>query len=315
MDRPGINTFGGIALILSCLLSLMQVGGLTAQAQCPSTGVAVQVLGSGGPRAGSDRASSSYLVWVDGRARVMVDAGGGSFVRFGESGARLADLGLLAISHVHPDHTSGLPGLLWLSDMARAQPLPLVGPSGAGDFPEITSFLGRLFDPGRGAFPALSGTVGGSGRGVLVEPTTIDVGNGTPTVVLEEPDLVVEALPVPHGNVPALAYRVETGGVSVVFSSDQNGSDDRFVEYSRGATALVMHLAVPSSASDFALQLHATPERVGQIAAAASVDQLILSHLFGPQGDAQLEEAVDEVRSAYDGPVHLSDDLACYPLG
>lgn len=315
MDRPGISPFGAITLILGCLLSLTQVGGLLAQEQCPSTGVAVQVLGSGGPRAGSNRASSSYLVWVDGRARVMVDAGGGSFVRFGESGARLSDLSLLAISHVHPDHTSGLPGLLWLSDMARSQALPLVGPSGAGDFPEITSFLGRLFDPDRGAFPALSGTVGGSGRGVLVEPRTIDVGSETPTVVLEQPDLAVDALPVPHGDVPALAYRVETGGVSVVFSSDQNGSDDRFVEFSRGATALVMHLAVPPSASDFALQLHATPERVGQIAAAAAPDHLVLSHLFGPRGAAQLEDAVDEVRSAYDGVVHVSDDLACYSLG
>ncbi|MGD2045605.1 MAG: MBL fold metallo-hydrolase [Gemmatimonadota bacterium] len=274
----------------------------------------MQVLGSGGPRAGSNRASSSYLVWIDGRARVMVDAGGGSFVRFGESGARLEDLSLLAISHVHPDHTSGLPGLLWLSDMARAQTLPLVGPSGAGDFPSIASFLTRLFDPSRGAFPALSGTVGGPGRGVLIELTSIDVGSGGPTVVLEQPDLVVEALPVPHGNVPALAYRVETRGLSVVFSSDQNGSDDRFVEFAGGATALVMHLAVPSSASGLALQLHATPETVGRIASTAAVDQLILSHLFGEAGTGQLEEAVEVVRSAYDGVVHVSDDLACYPL-
>lgn len=315
MSRAGVPPFGAITLILSCLLPLVQVDGLVAQEQCPSTGVAVQVLGSGGPRAGSDRASSSYLVWVEGRARVMVDAGGGSFVRFGESGARLADLGLLAISHVHPDHTSGLPGLLWLSDMARSEVLPLVGPSGAGDFPPITTFLERLFDPDRGAFPALSGTVGGSGRGVLVEPTTIDIGSATPTVVLERPDLVVEALPVPHGDVPALAYRVETGGLSVVFSSDQNGSDDRFVDFTRGADALVMHLAVPSSVSGFGLELHAPPERVGRIAAAASVDQLILSHLFGPRGAEQLEDAVDEVRSEYDGVVHVSDDLVCYPLG
>lgn len=314
MGRAGINPCRAITLTLTCLLSLTPVEGLVAQERCSSSGVVVQVLGSGGPRAGSNRASSSYLVWVEGRARVMVDAGGGSFLRFGESGARLEDLSLLAISHVHPDHTSGLPGLLWLSDLARPQALPLVGPSGAGDFPAIASFLSRLFDPDLGAFPALSGTVGGPGRGALIEPTTVDIGSADPTVVLEQPDLVVEALPVPHGDVPALAYRVETRGVSVVFSSDQNGSDDRFVEFSRGATALVMHLAVPSSASGLALQLHATPETVGRIAATASVDQLILSHLFAQEGSAQLREGVDEVRSTYDGVVHLSDDLACYPL-
>lgn len=301
-------------MTLTCLLSLAPVEHVIAQVQCPSSGVAVQVLGSGGPRAGSDRASSSYLVWVNGRARVMVDAGGGSFVRFGESGARLEDLSLMAISHVHPDHTSALPGLLWLSDIARVHPLPLVGPSGAGDFPSITSFLTRLFDTVRGAFPALSGTVGGPGRGVLIEPTTVDVERGGPTVVLEQPDLLVEALPVPHGDVPALAYRVETGGVSVVFSSDQNGSDDRFVQFAKGATSLVMHLAVPSSASGVGLQLHAVPETVGRIAATAAVDRLILSHLFAEAGSEQLEDSVAEVRSVYDGVVHVSDDLVCYPL-
>jgi len=35
------------------------------------------------------RASSSYLVWQDGQARVLVDAGGGSALRFGESGAKI----------------------------------------------------------------------------------------------------------------------------------------------------------------------------------------------------------------------------------
>lgn len=75
-----------------------------------------------------------------------------------------------------------------------------------------------------------------------------------------------------------------------------------------------MHLAVPSSASGLALQLHATPETVGRIASTAAVDQLILSHLFGEAGTGQLEEAVEVVRSAYDGVVHVSDDLACYPL-
>ncbi len=299
-------------LILSGVY-LLPWDGLQAQVQCPSTGVAVQVLGSGGPRAGSSRASASYLVWMDGRARVMVDAGGGSFVRFGESGARLADLSLLAISHLHPDHVTGLAGLLWLSDTDRPEPLPMVGPSGSEEYPPFSSFLSRLFDPVGGAFQVLSGTVGGPGRGVPIEPRTIDINTTVPVVVLEQPDLQVQALPVPHGNVPALAYRVEAGGVSVVFSSDQNGSDARFVEFSRGAKALVMHMAISPSGSGIGLQLHATPAIVGQVAAAASVDQLILSHLFPHGSREELEAGVAEVRSSYDGVIHVGDDLNCYP--
>ena len=68
---------------------------------CGSKGVATQVLGSGGPELQDQRASSSYLVWEDGRARVLVDMGGGSALRFGESGAQASQLDVILFSHFH----------------------------------------------------------------------------------------------------------------------------------------------------------------------------------------------------------------------
>ena len=62
---------------------------------CGAQGIAVQVLGSGGPELQDKRASSSYLVWEDGQARVLVDAGGGSALRFGESGATMSHLDVM----------------------------------------------------------------------------------------------------------------------------------------------------------------------------------------------------------------------------
>jgi hypothetical protein len=50
--------------------------------------IAVQVLGSGGPDSNDARASSGYLLWLDGEARLLVDAGGGVFLRFGEAKAK-----------------------------------------------------------------------------------------------------------------------------------------------------------------------------------------------------------------------------------
>ena len=43
----------------------------------------VVVLGSGGPRA-FGRAGSSYILVVEGRPRILVDAGPGAFLRIGE---------------------------------------------------------------------------------------------------------------------------------------------------------------------------------------------------------------------------------------
>ena len=299
-----------------CSLLLGTATGLFAQSQCPSTGVAVQVLGSGGARAGTERASSSYLVWVEGSARVMVDVGGGAFVRFGEAGSRLADLRLLAISHLHPDHVTDLPGLLWLSNIDRKEPLRLVGPSGNEHVMSLPSFLTRLFDPERGAFPGLNGPLGGPGPGVLLEPlVVIDVEEKEPHLVLRERGLEVYALPVPHRGMPALAYRVEVQGVSIVFSGDQNGQEVRFIDFSKDATALVMHMAAsPASSSPASLDRHAPPKTVGQVAEDASVGQLILSHFYRHDSSDELEAGVAEVRSRYEGVLHVSTDLACYPL-
>ena len=84
----------------------------TADAQaCGGEGVAVQVLGSGGPELQDKRASSSYLVWQDGRARVLIDAGGGSALRFGESGAKMSQLDVILFTHFHVDHSADFPAL------------------------------------------------------------------------------------------------------------------------------------------------------------------------------------------------------------
>ena len=192
----------------------------SAQSVCSSAPLAVQVLGSGGPSAGGTRASTGYLVWRDGRAVVMVDAGGGTFLRFGEAGARLQDLSLLAISHLHPDHVSDLPALLWLSELARQQPLKIAGPTGAGAFPSFDAFIRRLFDTSSGAFPILGGTLGQPGQGVRLDVVTVDATVGTASTVWSDDDLEVSAIGVPHGNAPSIAYRIRVGDRSIVFGSD-----------------------------------------------------------------------------------------------
>src|SRR6185437_8950399 len=218
-------------LITSRLGAFVAIGGVlafatraSAQSVCSSEPLAVQVLGSGGPTAGGTRASTGYLVWRSGRAVVMVDAGGGTFLRFGEAGARLQDLSLMAISHLHPDHVSDLPALLWLSELARQQPLKVAGPTGAGAFPSIDAFIRRLFDTGSGAFPILGGTLGQPGQGVRLDVVAIDARVGTSSTIWSDNDLEVSAIGVPHGNVPSIAYRIRVGSRSIVFGSDQNGS-------------------------------------------------------------------------------------------
>ena len=296
-----------IRFVTVCVVALLCIpSGAQAQVCAPGP-VTVQVLGSAGPRPDSERASASYLVWIDGQARMLVDVGGGAYFRFAQSGAQLVDLWMLGVSHLHPDHISGLPALLWLSEQTRQEPLPIAGPSGNDVMPAFPAFLNRLFAQGSGAFQILGGTVGPEGRGTPLDISTVDVTSAEAMTVLDRPEMTVTALGIPHGNIPAVAYRVQAGDAAIVFSTDQTGTSPAFIEFARDADVLVMHLAIAAGATS---PLHASPEVVGRVARDAGVQHLILSHI----GLFDLDAAVADVQASFAGALTVGADLQCTPV-
>jgi ribonuclease BN (tRNA processing enzyme) len=291
--------------MIVCLLAVFSIPSVASAQSCAGNPVAVEILGSGGPAINRERASASYLLWVGPEAKMLVDMGGGTYIRFGQSQAKLADLAMVAVSHLHPDHVSDLPALLWLSHQGRKEPLPIVGPSGNEIAPAFPTFLSRLFDEKNGAFQVLGHTVGAAqGNGVPLEISVVDVTKGEPSAVFDRDGITVTAMGIPHANVPTLAYRVQTRGVSVVFSSDQNGTNPKFVDFAKGADVLIMHLAIAAGATS---PLHAAPAVVGRIARDAGVKRLIVSHI----GQFDLDAAIADLKKFYTGPLTIGADLQC----
>src|SRR3974390_560720 len=161
---------------------------LAAQS-CGAQGVAVQVLGSGGPELQDKRASSSYLVWENGRARVLVDAGGGSALRFGESGAQMSQLDVILFSHFHVDHSGDFAALIkssWFED--RKRPLPIYGPAGNNFMPSTTEFVSGFFGE-KGVYRYLSELlVVGEDGSYKMQPHTVD-GTAAPVMAFRSGDL------------------------------------------------------------------------------------------------------------------------------
>ena len=272
---------------------------------CTGNPVAVQILGSGAPGFVKDRANTSYLLWVGNQAKILVDAGGGAYVRFGQSGAKFSDLAMILVSHLHPDHASDLPGVLWSGRMTRNDKLPIVGPSGNEAAPSFSTFINRSFDDKNGSFEILGSVMpGASGPGVKLEPTVVDVTKPEATSVFDQGGIKVTALGIPHGNLPTLAYRVETQGKTVVFSSDQNGTNPRFPDFAKNANLLIMHLAIGVGANN---PNQALPAVVGQVAQSANPGRLILSHI----AYFDLDAAVADVKKGYSGPLTVGADLQC----
>lgn len=277
---------------------------------CPGpTGVTLQVLGSGGPIADDGRASSAYVVWVDGKARVLIDAGGGAFLRFGEAGARFADLDFVGLSHLHTDHSADFPALLKSGNFSdRERPLAVAGPEGDGIFPGLNDFLAAMLDRDNGAYGYLGGFLDGAAGTPVLMPS--EVALGAPSFRWSSEDVAIDGMRVPHGIVPAVAFRVTVGDTSIVFASDQNGSDPAFADFARDASILVMHMVVPEDVRGVGRRLHAPPSVIGEVAGKAQPGKLVLSH-FMARSLRDLASNVALVNKGYAGDVVLAEDLAC----
>ena len=280
---------------------------------CGGEGVSVQVLGSGGPELQDKRASSSYLVWQDGQARVLVDAGGGSALRFGESGAKMSQLDVILFTHFHIDHSADFPSLIFSSWFeGRSRPLPVYGPAGNSEFPSTVDFVRAFFNSRNGVYRYLGLVlVPQEEGGYELQPH--DVVGDPSSAVFHGEHLSAYAARVMHGSVPALAWRVEIGGKSIVFSGDTNGEGAGLVQLAKDADLFIAHNAVPEGATGVERRLHMPPSVIGQIAHDAHVKRLVLSHrMLRTLGKEEQGQA--EISKNFSGPVTFANDLDCFPI-
>lgn len=300
-----------IRLCAFCLLSL-PLFALANATGChrSAVGVQVQVLGSGGPELSDQRASSSYLIWQDGKAKLLIDIGSGSLLRLEQTQANINDIEALLLTHLHVDHSADLPALIKASFFSdRNQDLTLIGPDGNRLMPSTTVFVTRLFGP-EGAYRYLSSYLDGSDRYQII-PQTVAPQTQKPTRVMESDALQVFAISVNHGPIPALAWQVNLGGKKLVFSGDTSHARGRLTPLAQAADLLVAHHAIPESSQGVARQLHMPPSVIGKLASDAQVKQLVLSHHMR-RTLTQFDASKALIRQHYHGELHFANDLDCF---
>ena len=290
-------------------------------AACPVEGAALQVLGSGGPIAeatpGGPRAGTSYLLWIDGEPRLLIDAGAGSFLRFAEAGGRIATLDAVLLTHLHADHAGDLAGIFNTGGFEqRLRPLPVIGPDASTRFPGTGEFLARLLAKDRGAFAYNGGYLDGSEDKPLLEARDIVTaeGEGAPVVIQLSDDLMVEAIPVMHGPVPALGYAITARGVRFVVTGDQNAFSQRFASHLAGSrpSVLFAHHVINGEPGQ-PRGLHRTPAEIGTLAGEIAPERLVLTHNMA-RSLSRIEDSLAAIAQSYAGPVSVAADLDCYAL-
>jgi ribonuclease BN (tRNA processing enzyme) len=274
--------------------------------------VSLQVLGSGGPESGDKRASSAYVIWIDGKAKVLVDFGGGASLRFEEVGAKIADLDVILLTHLHVDHTADIPALLKSSFFTRASgKLHIYGPEDNDFMPSTKSFIKRLFKEDKGAWQYLGDHLNGDAR-LQLKTHNVDESRKI-KVIYAENGIKISAVSVHHGIIPAVAYRVDVGRKSITFSGDMNGDYHTLETLAKATNILVAHNAVPKGARGVSAQLHMTPITIGQIAKKAQVKRLVLSHrmlrTLGKESQTKRE-----IRKYYKGSLKFANDKSYYKV-
>lgn len=232
--------------------------------------------------------------------RILLDAASGNTVpRYAQLlGMASTDFDHCLLSHAHPDHCEGLPHI----EMQRSRRNPEERPMqvhGSGESLALLEVL--LAYPTRGLSVTPDGARRRDGRQVFAfRPTDADAW------VQLTPGVRAKCVPVKHIG-GAVAWRVESGGQSVVFSGDTRWHPP-LAELAEGATLLIheaMGIEADRRRADGAA--HATAAEAARIARLAGAQSLTLTHIDNPF-HADTEPLAAEARSVYDGPVTVAWD-------
>ena len=282
--------------------------------RCGDEGVWLQILGSGGPALDDSLAVASYLVWVDDRARLLVDAGSGTALRFGEAGAAFADLDAIVFTTLSARATVDFPAFLEGSARTgRTRPLPVFAPADPAESGDAAQTFFERMGALYGQSPRRGAVAADTRKTYALRIRGVPAAGSRRWASFRSERIALAAVPVHHGGTPAVAWRVDAGGVSLVFAGGFSNQRDVVGAFAKDVDALVVHHAIPEHARGEVLQRYATPSKLGRVAAKANARMLILGHRTDRVRGRETASSA-AIEAQFDGPVLFANDLECWGM-
>lgn len=272
----------------------------------------IVLLGTGTPVADPERSGPSVAIIAD-ETPYIVDSGPGVVRR--AAAALQAGIESLApqllrrafLTHLHSDHTTGLPDLIlssWVS--GRGGPLEIYGPTGTHAMIEhlLAAYRQDIDERLHGLEPA-------NEQGWQVSSQEV-----APGIVYKDTNVIVEAFPVKHGSLEAFGYKFLTPDRAIVISGD-TAPTESIVEKSRKSDVLIHEVysekgftTLSSEWQKYHSSVHTSSQELAEIATRARPKLLILYHQLLWRSSEQ--DILLEIRKGYDGPVVSGQDLEVY---
>ena len=274
--------------------------------------IRVTLLGTGSPAPVMNRFGPSILVEAGGQ-KLLFDAGRGALQRLTQLKVPWRAVDGVFFTHLHSDHVVGFPDA-WLTGWlttGREVPLHVWGPAGTK---KMMLHLGKAYEFD---IAIRISDDGASPHGVRILASDIVQG-----VVYAHQGVKVTAFDVDHAPVePALGYRIDFAGRSVVLSGDTRFSEN-LIRYADGVDLLVHEVTAPQTfvragvrpelARSIAAH-HTTAEQAGVVFARTKPKLAVYSHIVRPT--ATELDLFPPTRKAYAGPLELGEDLMVIDVG
>jgi len=289
-------------------------------------GLHVGLCGAGSPLPDPARSGPCTAVMAGGRL-FLVDVGSGASRVLSRMRIPQGRVEGIFLTHFHSDHIDGLGALLlqrWANGTTTA-PAPVWGPEGVErvvdgfNLAYASDYQYRVAHHGEAIVPP-------SGAGAVARAFAAPAA-GEGTVLIDEDGLKVTAFRVDHAPVaPAVGYRFDYGGRSVVVSGDTRKSSN-LQHFAQGVDLLIHEALAPEMVALITrgaeaagrdnlatitrdiVGYHTSPVEAAEIARDAGVGHLLYNHIVPPLLIAPLEDLfVEGVGDVYDGPLTIGRD-------
>jgi ribonuclease Z len=285
--------------------------------------IRVTILGSGDPFVKAGQACASVLIEVGNEEHdfFFFDLGSGALAHFDGLKLPVTLTTKVFLTHLHADHVGDMPTLVWsLAKSGRTAPVEVWGPAGETKELGTCAYAQHLEAAHAWDTASLKEHPGRTGAHIIATEVPYD----KPAKVYERNGVKISSFPVPHIIKGPVGYRIDYKGNSVVFSGDTLPGE-ALQEACKGGVDLLIHETFPSAAV-FAKKAnvpmehaeivvnksHTSPAMVGKVFKEAGARMSVMWHLAVDHDT--VGPAYQEMRSEYDGPVTIAQDLTVFNI-
>ncbi|GAC1481993.1 MAG: MBL fold metallo-hydrolase [Gemmatimonadaceae bacterium] len=293
-----------------------------ALAQRPEpSALTVSLLGTGSPIPVLTRFGPSILVEAGGET-LLFDVGRGVPIRLWQLGISMRKVSTVFLTHLHSDHVSGFPDL-WLTGLL---PPPFAGRTGAMQVFGPTGTTEMMTNLERAYQADLRIRI--ADEHIPPAATHIAATDIVEGVVFRKNGVTVTAFDVDHGTLikPALGYRIDYAGHSVVLSGDTRVSEN-LIRFAKGADVLFHEVAAArpenlarSEAARRIIDHHTTPAEAAAVFTRVAPRLAVYTHIVllttAPDiPPPTIEDVEAATRSSYRGRLVMGEDLMQFTVG